>query len=70
MDLDCGLPFQEPCIIIDANTRLWHPLMEDYKSISFCNANRVYMCLFISIILDRVGGTSVVTPSIWFSIYK
>jgi hypothetical protein len=44
--------------------------MEDYKSTNFCNANRVYMCLFMSMILDRVGGTSVVTPSIWFSIYK
>jgi hypothetical protein len=41
--------------------------MEDYKFTSFYNANRVYMCLLTSTILDRIGGTSLATPSVWFS---
>jgi hypothetical protein len=69
MDWDCGLPFLEPCTFIDANMQLWHPLMEDYKSTSFCNANRVCICLDMSMILGRVGGTNLVTPSTWFSVY-
>jgi hypothetical protein len=54
---------------IDANAQLWHPLTEGYKFTSFCNANRVCMCLVTSTILDIVGGTSLATPSIWFSVY-
>jgi hypothetical protein len=67
MDRDYRLPFLEPCTIIDVNMQLWHPLMEGCKFTSFCNANRVYMCLFTSMILDRVEGTSLATPIVWFS---
>jgi hypothetical protein len=27
------------------------------------------MCLAMSTILDRIGGTSLAIPSIWFSVY-
>ena len=43
--------------------------MEDYELISFCCDNRVCMCLATSMIHDRIGGTSLATPSIWFSVY-
>jgi hypothetical protein len=57
-------------VFIDANVQPWHPLTEGYEFTSFCNANRVYMCLFQYIIPIRCGGTSSVTPSVQFLIYK
>jgi hypothetical protein len=44
--------------------------MEDYEFISFCCVDRLCMCLAMSTILDRIGGTSLVTLSVWFSMYK
>jgi hypothetical protein len=43
--------------------------MEDYKFTSFCCVIGDCMCLATSMILDRIGGTSLVTPEEWFSVY-
>jgi hypothetical protein len=61
-----GCHFCNPVLVTDVNARHCHPLMEDYKFTSFCCVVRVCMCLNTSTILDRIGGTSLVTPRIWF----
>jgi hypothetical protein len=64
-----GYDFWNPVLVTDVNARLCHPLMEGYKFTSFCCVVRVCMYLTTSTILDRIGGTSLVTPRVWFSVY-
>jgi hypothetical protein len=64
-----GCHFWNPILVTDVNARCYHPLMEGYEFTSFCYVVRVCMCLAMSMILDRIGGTSLATPRVWFSVY-
>jgi hypothetical protein len=64
-----GCHFWNPVLVTDVNMRCCHPLMEGYEFTSFCCVVRVCMCLATSMILDRIGGTSLATPRVWFSVY-
>jgi hypothetical protein len=64
-----GCHFWNPVLVTDVNARHCHPLMEGYEFTSFCCVVLGCMYLATSMILDRVGGTTLAAPRVWFSMY-